>query len=321
MSALLAPILVTRRIPPAGLERLREHGLTFDLHDSDEPLGYEALCRRAAGRGGIICQIADRFDAALLAAVAPTCRVIATVSVGYDHIDIAAARQAGILIANTPDVLTETTADLTWALLMAAARRVAEGDRFVRSGRWKGWGMLQLLGVDVHGATLGIVGGGRIGGAVARRAGGFNMRVLCHSRSGASAHMPAGAAFVDLPTLLGESDFVSLHCPLTPQTHHLIGAAEIALMKPTAILINAARGPVVDEPALIAALRDGRIAGAGLDVFEHEPTVPAELLALENVVVLPHIGSASRRTRETMACMCADAVADGLAGRRPKNLV
>lgn len=295
---------------------LRQRGITFDLHDSDLAMSPEALRAAVIGRRGLIVQMGDRIDAALLEAVAATCRVVATVSVGFDHIDVAAARRLGITVTHTPNVLTETMADLTWALMLATARRLGEAERDLRAGRWRGWGLEQYLGADVHGATLGIVGGGRIGTAVARRAAGFDMRVLCCTRRPEASAMPAGVRFVDLEMLLREADFVSLHVPLTEQTRRLIGAAELALMKRTAFLINTSRGPVVDEAALIAALHEGRPAGAGLDVYANEPHVPAELCAMEQVVLLPHIGSASRATREAMARMTAESVASVLAGGR-----
>jgi glyoxylate reductase len=323
----IEPVLITRRIPDVGLDLLRERGLAFAYRNEEEPAGAEELARLAPGRAGIICQIGDRFDRALLEQLSPTCRVISTISVGYDHIDVAAAHELRITVTNTPDVLTETTADLAWALLLAVARRIPESERHLRSGEWNGWGILQFLGVDVFGKTLGIVGGGRIGAAVARRGAGFGMTTLCHTRSPErsgmldGSSMPAGTRFVDLPTLMRESEFVSLHCPLTPVTKHLISAEMIALMKPSAVLINTARGPVVDETALIAALKDKRIFGAGFDVYEHEPRVPDALMALENAVLLPHIGSASGATRDTMTRLCAEAVATGIAGGVPANVV
>ncbi|MCK6483444.1 MAG: D-glycerate dehydrogenase [Phycisphaerae bacterium] len=316
-----AAVFVTRRVPEAGLAVLRQRGVTFDLHDSDLAMSPEALRAAAIGRRGLIVQMGDRIDAALLESVAATCRVVATVSVGFDHIDVTAARRLGIVVTHTPNVLTETMADLTWALMLATARRLGEAERDLRAGRWRGWGLEQYLGADVHGATLGIVGGGRIGSAVARRAAGFDMRVLCCTRRAEASAMPAGVRFVDLATLLRESDYVSLHVPLTDQTRRLIGAAELALMKRTAFLINTSRGPVVDEAALISALREGRLAGAGLDVYENEPHVPAELPAMEHVVLLPHIGSASRATREAMARMAAQSVAAVLAGGTAENEV
>lgn len=316
-----APIFVAARLPAGALELLTRRGLRFDQNQTDSPLSPDDLRRAASGRGGLLCLVLDRIDAGLMDAAGPSLRVIATVSVGVDHIDLVAARERGIVVTHTPDVLTETCADLTFALMLAAARRIAELDRFVRDGRWTGWNYFQFWGRDVHGATLGILGGGRIGAAVARRAAGFNMPILCCTRGGSSPRMPPQTRFVDLPTLLRESDFLSIHAPLTPQTHHLIGRAELEQMKPTALLINTARGLIIDEAALIEALAAGRIAGAGLDVFTNEPYVPDALRTMDNVVLLPHTGSASRATRETMACMAAEGIADVLEGRPAKYTV
>ena len=255
---------------------------------------------------GILCLLRDRvdFDAA------PRLRVVSVMAVGYENVDVAEATRRGILVTNTPGVLTETTADLAFALLMAVARRIVEGDGDVRAGRFRGWGPFDYLGQDVHGATLGIVGPGRIGKALAKRARGFGMKVCFADRRKSS-----------LPRVLRASDFVSLHCPLTPQTRHLIGKRELAMMKKSAVLINTTRGPVVDESALVRALRSGTIAGAGLDVYEREPRVPASLRRMKNVVLLPHIGSASRATRDAMASLAVDNLIAGLSGRRPPHAV
>jgi glyoxylate reductase len=250
-------------------------------------------------------------------------RVVANMAVGYDNVDVPAATARGILVTNTPGVLTETTADMAWALLLAAARRVAEGDRLTRTGGWKAWHPSFLLGRDVHGATLGIVGLGQIGLAVARRARGFDMRLLYHSRTRRpEAESELGLGFVELEQLLKESDFVSLHVFLSPQTRHLIGERELALMKPTAVLVNTTRGPVVDQRALYRALKEGRIAAAGLDVAEEEP-VPLDdpLLTLDNVTITPHVGSASVATRGKMAAMAVENVLAALRGEQPPNCV
>jgi len=321
MAAVRPSVYVTQRVLDVVGHVLTEHGITFEVRDEETPATPEALREAVVGRRGVICQIRDRFDAALLSEIAGSCKVIATISVGVDHIDVEAARGLGIHVTNTPDALTETTADLTWALMLAAARRLGEAERFVRAGRWTGWGLTQFLGVDVHSATLGIVGGGRIGMAVARRASGFRMNVLCHTRDPGRARAENAVRFVSFETLLRESDFVSLHVPLSPQTHHMIGDAQLQMMKATAILINTARGPVVDETAMIRALQEGRIGGAGLDVFEREPAVPEALLRLDNVVALPHIGSASRGTREMMCRMAAESVVAALRGERPRYVV
>jgi glyoxylate reductase len=276
----------------------------------DRRLGRDELLAAVGGADGLICLLSDRIDEELLAR-APRLRVVANHAVGVDNVDRAACARRGIVLANTPDVLTDATADLTFALLLAVARRVVEGDALVRSGGWTGWEPGQLLGADLAGRTLGIVGLGRIGQAVARRAAGFGMRVVWTGRG----------VGVPLAELLASSDFVTLHCPLTPATRGLIDAAALAKMKPTAILVNTARGDIVDEPALVAALAQGRIAGAGLDVFAAEPEVPAALRADPRVVVLPHVGSATRGTRARMAELCAEAVTAVLAGRMPANRV
>ncbi len=249
--------------------------------------------------------------------------MISNYAVGYDNIDVAAATARGILVCNTPGVLTETTADLAWALLMAAARRVVAADGYLRAGKWRSWSPQLMLGQDVHGATLGIVGFGRIGQAVARRAQGFGMRILYHDlERKAQAEEAVGAEFAGLRDLLRASDFVSVHTPLTEETHHLIGSEELALMKPTAVLINTARGPVVDGGAVAEALRERRIFAAALDVFEREPPAPDDpLLKLDNAVVVPHIASASVATRTRMAMMAAENLLAGLRGERPPHLV
>jgi glyoxylate reductase len=282
----------------------------------------EARIRRAAeGCSGIVSLVTDPIGEAVLST--PGLRIVSNVAVGFNNIDVAAATARGVMVTNTPGVLDETTADLTVALLLAAARRVVEGDRMIRAGRFLGWAIDMLLGQDVHGATLGVVGMGRIGQAVARRGRGFGMRVLYTSRHRLpeERERELAATRVDLDRLLAESDFVTLHVPLTEQTRHLIGARELASMRPTAVLVNTARGPVVDEVALAEALRAGRIWAAGLDVYEDEPRVHAGLLELENVVLAPHIGSASVRTRSRMSEMAVDNLLAGLRGEPPPNLV
>ena len=263
---------------------------------------------------------AHRVSAAAIGA-APRLRVIAVAAVGYNLIDVAAATQRGIAVTNTPGVLTETTADLAWTLMLGTARRVVECDRLVRSGRWKGVTWSLMLGDDVHGRTLGIIGFGRIGKAIARRAQGFGMRVLYHSRKPDPEAERLNAAYRSKAELLREADFVVLSVPLAPETRRLVGEAEFRLVKPTAILVNVARGPVVDEAALVEALRAGRLAGAGLDVFEEEPRVHPGLLDLDQVVLTPHIGSASRATRLAMATRAAENCLAALRGERPPNLV
>jgi len=272
---------------------------------------------------GVMATVMDKFDEATLAQ-APDLKVISNIAVGYNNIDVPAATQRGIRVTNTPGLLDDTTADLTWALLMAAARRIAEGDAYVRAGEWKiAFGVQYFLGQDIHHATLGVIGMGRIGQAIARRAGGFDMRVIYHNRSrlAEEEEKRLDATWVERDRLLAESDFVVVMAPYSPATHHLIGAAEIAKMKPTAILVNTARGGVVDDAALVEALREKRIAGAGLDVFEGEPKVNPGYLGLRNVVMTPHIGSASRATRLVMCNTAAANMMAVLDGREPPNPV
>ena len=284
-----------------------------------QPIPPHALAAALRDAEGLLCLLTERVDAALLAR-APKLRVVSNYAVGFNNVDLAATDARGIVVTNTPDVLTETTADLAFALMLAAARRVVEGDTLVRNGRWRGWAPDQLLGHDVHGATLGIVGLGRIGRAVARRARGFGMRVLYWNRR-RLARPPAGVRYASLPALLGRADFVSLHVPLTSDTRHLIDAAALARMKRTAILVNTSRGPIVDEAALVRALRARRIAAAGLDVFEGEPAVPAALRRLPNVVMTPHVGSATTATRTAMALLAVRNLVAALAGREPAHRV
>lgn len=296
------------------LARLHAHARIERAAAGAAPLAHEALVEAAAGAEGLLCVLTDRIDARLIAA-APRLRVISTVSVGVDHIDLDAARRRGIAVGHTPGVLTNTTAELALALLLAAARRVAEADRFVRSGAWtpqRRWAPDMMLGRDLAGATLGIVGLGAIGRAVAERARAFGTRVIAWSRS---AHDVPGVSRVDLDTLLAESDFVSIHVALTPETHHLIDAAALSRMRRDAILVNTARGPVVDEVALCDALDRGHLGGVGLDVFETEPLSRASrLLAHDRVVVAPHIGSASIATRRRMVALALDNLIAGLTG-------
>ena len=296
----MARVFVTRRLPGDAVDRLaREHEV--DLWPDPDPPRRADLIEHTTQAEALLSQLTDPVDAELLAA-APHLKAIANYAVGYDNIDIAAATERGIPVGNTPDVLTETTAELAFALMLAVARRIVEADRYVREGRWGPWSPDLLLGHDLNGSTLGIVGFGRIGKAVARRAEGFAMTVI-HG--------------IPLGELLERSDFVSLHAPLTPQTRGLIGAAELERMKPTAILVNTARGPMVDTDALAVALREGTIAGAGLDVTDPEPLPPDHpLLEAPNLVVAPHIGSASHRTREAMADMAVDNLLAALAGER-----
>ena len=278
--------------------------------------------KRAAGKDAVVCLLTEKIDEEVLAA-AKGVRIIANVAVGYDNIDVAACTRHRVAASNTPGVLDETTADFAWTLLMTVARRVIEGDQLARSGQWKGWDLDQLCGGDVWGKTLGLVGFGRIGRAVARRAGGFKMRVIYSDavRAPLEAEQELHAEFVDRDKLFATADFISLHVPLLPDTRHLISSATIDKMKPTAYLINTSRGPVVDEAALVAALEAKKLAGAALDVYEREPQVHPGLAGLKNVVLAPHIASASLETRTKMACMAAENVVAMLEGRRPPNIL
>ncbi|MGB9611242.1 MAG: 2-hydroxyacid dehydrogenase [Bryobacteraceae bacterium] len=320
MSARLR-VLITKRIFPEAVEFLQQQ-FEVDYNATDRVLPAAELIERARPCQAIVSQLTDRLDAAVIARLEGV-RVIANVAVGYDNIDVAAATARGIAVTNTPGVLTETTADFAFALLMAAARRIPEAHAFVHSGQWSTWIIDLLAGQDVHGATLGIFGLGRIGAAVARRGRGFGMRILYCDEQPAPPEVERelAARRVSKEELLRESDFVSLHVPLTPATRHLIGRAELALMKSTAVLVNTARGPVVDEEALAEALERRIIWAAGLDVFEREPAVHPKLLELPNVVLAPHIASASYATRRRMSMMAAENAAAALLGRRPPNLL
>jgi glyoxylate reductase len=297
-------IFVTQKLPPKVEARLKEFCPGTVFRRSSLPPSERELIRLGRDADAIVCLLTDAMNARVIAACGKL-KVIATVAVGTDHIDLQACRGRGINVLNTPGLLTETTADLAWALMLAAARRVAEGDRYVRKGRFKSWALDLMLGVDIHGKTLGIIGPGRIGSAVARRAAGFGMRIVTRGRTERPDSMP-------LETLLRESDFVVITAPLTPETLHMISDRELALMKPTAVLVNVGRGPIVDERALVRALKGRRIFAAGLDVYEREPKVPPELRRLENVVLVPHIGSASFETREGMALMAVDRLIEAL---------
>lgn len=312
-------VLVTRHVYPAAIAILQEHCIV-DYQDTYEVMDEARLAKRLQHAEGVVCQLTDPLSAAVLQQ-APKLKVVSQIAVGHDNIDVAAAQARGIVVTHTPGVLTEATADLTWALLLATARRLPTAERFLRSGEWRRWDVDLLCGSDVHGRTLGLVGFGRIGQAVAKRALGFGMRVLYSARHDAPAEVEAALHATRLPldALLRESDFVSLHVPLRDETRHLIGVEQLCRMKRSAFLINTARGPVVDEAALVAALEEGLIAGAGLDVFEQEPTVPPGLLALPNVVLLPHVGSAVTSVRSLMCALAASDCAAVLCGEAPKH--
>ncbi|MGC8960894.1 MAG: 2-hydroxyacid dehydrogenase [Candidatus Bathyarchaeia archaeon] len=316
-------ILVTRRIPEEGLGPLKG-SCDLKVRDSRLPPSKEELISLIGDADGLICLLTDRVDGDVIAA-GGRLKVISSYSAGVDHIDVDAATKAGVYVTNTPDVLTDATADHAWALLMAAARRIVEADNYIRSGRWReGWHPFLFLGAPVWGKTIGFIGFGRIGVAAARRAKGFNMRILYHSRRriAAELEMELSAEYRPLEDLLREADFVSLHVPLTPDTRRLIDRERLRLMKPTAILINTSRGGVVDQEDLVEALRGRWIAAAGLDVFEDEPIKPEDpLLSLENVVLTPHIGSATGEARARMAAMAAENLLSILRGVEPKHLV
>ena len=314
-------VYVTRQVPEQGMVMLRPE-CEVEIWDGELPIPYDVLLEKVCDIDGLYCLLTERIDQELLDA-APRLRVVSNMAVGYDNVDVPACTARGIPVGNTPGVLTDTTADLAFALLMAAARRIVEGADYVRAGRWKTWGPMLLMGPDLHGATLGILGLGRIGQAVARRAHGFDMRILYHDiQPMTEAAAAVGATYVDMDTLLAESDFVTVHVNLTEATHHLISREELRKMKSSSVLVNASRGGVIDPQSLYEALRDGEIAYAALDVTEPEP-IPEDdpLLSLPNCIVVPHIGSASIATRTKMATMAAENLLAGLRGEPLPNCV
>jgi glyoxylate reductase len=312
-------VLVTIRLPEEILSLL-SRDFDVEMNSENRPKDREWLLERIADKTGLLCTITDRIDEQLIEQ-APALKVIANCGVGYEHIDVEAASRADILVTNTPGVLTDATADLAFALILATARRVVEGDRMTREGSFTFWAPFHFLGSEVTGKTLGIVGFGRIGRAVAKRAAGFSMRILYYGnrRLDPSEEKELRVEYAFFDTLLREADFVTLHLPLTPRTWHIIGARELKLMKPSAYLINTARGPVVDEQALVQDLREGEIQGAGLDVYENEPKLAPGLSELDNVIILPHTGSATIETRTRMAGMAAENLRAGLKGEIPPN--
>lgn len=313
-------VYITRPIPQPGVDLLKTR-CNVEVKPQDELVPHEELLEKVKGRDALLCLLTEKIDKEVIKA-GTNLKIIANYAVGYDNVDVEAATKSGIWVSNTPGVLTDTTADMAWALMFSMARRIVEADRYVRAGKFKGWSATMLLGGDVHGKTLGIVGAGRIGVAVAKRAVGFNMRVIyADVRPNKELEREIGAERVDMDTLLKESDFVSMHVPLMPETRHLIGRRSLAMMKPTAYLINTSRGPVVNEEALVEALRNKVIAGAGLDVYEKEPEVHPGLLELDNVVLAPHIASGSVETRSKMATMAAENVLAALDGKTPPNAV
>src|ERR671910_2470603 len=312
-------VLITREIPEAGLRPLEDFDVTIL---SERPSERGELLEAAQGIDGVLSTLTEKIDAEFMNAAGENLKVVANMAVGYDTADVAPANGRGIVVTNTPDVLDETTADTAFMLMLAAARRLGEGERIVRSGKWEAWGPKMLLGPDVWGKKLGIVGFGRIGQALARRARGFHMEILYSARSRREeAEVEFDARYLELDELLEECDFLSVHTPLTEETTHLVGAGELGRMKPEAVLVNTSRGPVVDEAALAEALAERRIFSAGLDVYENEPEVHPKLLELENVVLAPHIGSASIETRDKMAALAAENLAAVLRGEDPKTPV
>jgi glyoxylate reductase len=314
-------VFITNNMPEDVVQRISaQHDVTGFFRDA--PMEPDSLREAVKGVDGLLCIISDRIDQALLAG-APNLKVVANFGVGYNNIDVDAASQKGIMVTNTPDVLTDATADLAMTLMLAAGRRLVEGDRMVRGQEFRFWAPFHFLGSEISGKTLGIIGLGRIGRAVARRAAGFNMRIIYHGRN----RLPKKneeelkVTYLEMDQLLAQSDYLSLHVPLTADTHHMMGASQFAGMKPGAFLINTSRGPVVDELALLEALKEGRIGGAGLDVYENEPDVTPGLLNLDNVVLAPHVGSATWETRHSMASLAADNLLAGLSGERPPNCV
>ena len=314
-------ILVTREVFDETLEYLAQH-CEVDANQEDIAFDPEMLAQRLAGKAGVMCCLTDRIDGKMLER-APALKAVANIAVGYNNIDVPACTARGILATNTPGVLDDSTADLAFALMLGAARRLTEVERYIRVGEWTGWRLKQWLGIDVHHATLGIIGMGRIGQVIARRAGGFEMKILYSNRNPVAKDIEKrlNATCVSRDDLLAQSDFVILQVPYSPETHHLIGAAELAKMKPSAILINSTRGGVVDDAALIAALKAGTIRGAGLDVFENEPRLNPAFLELKNVVLAPHIGSSTEATRRAMAMTAAKNLVAALTGGTPPNLL
>lgn len=311
-------VMLTRRLPADAAEALSHAGCSLRQIEADGRVSRTELLATAAGCHGVIAVLSDLIDAEFLDAAGPSLRVVANFAVGYENLDLAACTARGVWATNTPDVLTEATADLTWALILATTRRLIEGERLARSGAWQGWTPTQLLGVELQGATLGIVGAGRIGSAVGRRGAAFGMSLIYASPRPSESLDRLGARRLGLDELLGAADVVSLHAPMRPENRRLIDAERLARFKRSAVLINTARGALVDEIALAAALKSGGLAAAGLDVYEHEPRITPDLLQLPNVVLLPHLGSATRATRGRMADLAAQNVIDALQGRAPR---
>ncbi len=315
-------VFITRKIPEEGVKILKKVCQKVEVNPHDRPLTYDELLKEVKGRDAILTMLSDRIDARLMQEAA-TLKIVANYAVGYDNIDVRAATVKGVVVTNTPGVLTDSTADMAWALLFSVTRRIVEGDRLTRAGQFTGWAPMMLLGGDLAGKTLGIIGAGRIGTAMAMRSRGWCMKVFYMTQSSVNAVLEEmlGAKRVDLETLLRESDFISLHTPLSEKTRHLIGAKELSLMKRTVYLINTGRGAVIDEEALVQALRNRQIAGAGLDVYEEEPKIKPGLAELDNVVLAPHLGSATVETRTKMSLMAAENIIAVLHKQKPPNCV
>ncbi len=313
-------VYITSMIPDEGIEKLKEY-YDVEINEFNRNLTYEELQDNIKGKDAVLCLLSDRIDGKLMD-VEPKIKIFANYAVGYNNMDVMAATKRNVYLTNTPGVLTDATADLAWALLFSVARRVVEGDKYVREDKFKGWGPKLLLGMDITGKTLGIIGAGRIGSSFAKKAKAFDMKILYYNRSKKEEfERGTGAIYVSMEELLKSSDFISLHTPLTKETKHLISDKEFQIMKKTSILINTSRGPVVDEKALVRALKEGKIWGAGLDVFENEPQIEPELVSLDNVVMCPHVGSGTYETRTKMAIMAADSIIAALSGRVPPNCI
>ncbi|MFK5582751.1 MULTISPECIES: 2-hydroxyacid dehydrogenase [unclassified Serinicoccus] len=315
----MSRVVVTGRIPKPGLDILRRAGHEVDVWDSEDTQPRDRLLEQVRGADALLTLLTEQVDGELLDAAGEQLQVVANVAVGYNNVDVPACRERGVVATNTPGVLTDATADIAMALILMASRRLGEGERIIRAGQPWQWGMFYLLGSGLQRKTLGVVGLGSIGAATARRARAFGMNIIYSSRSAAprELELELGAHRVDMDTLIAESDVLSLHCPYSPATHHLLSTEEFAAMKPTSYVVNTARGPVIDEAALVRALQDGQIAGAGLDVFEDEPQVHPGLLDCENAVLVPHLGSATIETRTAMATLAADNAVSVLAGEEP----
>ena len=314
-------VYVTRMLPQPAIDLLKEH-CDVEINPEDRVLERVELLEKVRGRDAVLCLLTDAIDEEVFAAAGPQCKIFANYAVGFNNIDVAAATRRKILVSNTPDVLTDATADLAWTLLFATARRVVEADKYLRDGKYQGWGPMLLLGLDITGKTLGVIGAGRIGGSFAAKAKGFKMKILYSAvRPNPAFEAETGGVLVDKETLLREADFVSVHVPLMPSTHHLISTNEFRLMKKSAVLINTSRGPVVDEKALVTALKSGEIWGAGLDVYENEPAVEPELLECENAVLLPHVASATIETRTNMGLIAVRNILAALNGEVPPSVI